>query len=642
VGFVAHQLRLLKINLTHDCADQFEDCEGRGSARAPSTCIGGDCVSVDVDVRDLRRIEPGDELAGAELLPWYCSMHDCEDDAGGGAGGPGQDDGVQDNDTATSSGGSGSGDDGSGGMDAAMDSGEVADAMPDATIDACVEEHDGGHCPPPVANCIPARGYFADVDRRLAATADCTLCPVIAQNRLSNDFLNMSPEAAKTQLLLLIKSALDFQLDIVELWVAQDGPTLYAAGESEMTTHAPLLEDMLADTRLMDADQPLKLFLSAGVSTDPAELANTLLPFLLAKQAEEEGGYGSEGRPLYLEAEKPYAVNGLAEIQTQLASDSTYAPLRGHIHFGGYLGTDVTAGDARSSIDMFVDTGFDFVEIDSKNMSFLPLVRYAQSKGLHVFGRDLLDVQDTALCGIVDALASPVQEYGNLGQFHRAVTTTTTLVDFDVADSASAATQLTYTGLRGQQQLTLGAETPALVSEDETGALPGTSLSFDAASSQSLTLNDPELPAGFRRMSVLALLQFDPTTITLPANGRAVIASKRQGSTGWALELVDDGGKQVRFQVFFRNVDNSVQERHASIAASAFSAGVSYLLVGGLDRGAYLWQAPANPVNAATDVDYYYTVPENDAPITLGRDPGASDGYFTGKLQLLKVTSYLY
>jgi hypothetical protein len=170
--------------------------------------------------------------------------------------------------------------------------------------------------------------------------------------------------------------------------------------------------------------------------------------------------------------------------------------------------------------------------------------------------------------------------------------------------------------------------------------LPGTALAFDASAHQSLALNDPALPQG-QKLAVLAVLQLNSGPLP---SGPMVIASKRQGSTGWALELVDvgAGAKQVRFDSFVRFPDDSIHVSQASITADAFDPSeIQHVLVGFNLFGTMLRFRGA-PEVSAMDADFGYSIVDNDAPITLGSDPGAATGFFDGKLQLLKVISYTY
>lgn len=63
VGFVADQVRVVQLELTRACGTYACACD------ATQTCLQGECVSSELDVRALPRVEPGRELEGVERTP---------------------------------------------------------------------------------------------------------------------------------------------------------------------------------------------------------------------------------------------------------------------------------------------------------------------------------------------------------------------------------------------------------------------------------------------------------------------------------------------------------------------------------------------------------------------------------------------
>jgi hypothetical protein len=642
VGFVAHQLRLLKIDLVHDCAGRFESCEQDGSASDPMTCVAGKCTGIDVNADDLPRIHPGDESDGAKTLIWHCTR-DCD--------GAGMDGGLHRD--ASPEGGTG----GHGGMDATLESGANGgmggkggkggmggkgggggSGGSSGTGGGPGDDRDDGV----PDGCGDNQGFFADVEYRLLRTADGTPCPTIAQNYME-PAEGATVEQSTTSLHGLIDLALAANLDIIELWVSQSGSKLYATGDGSPTAALPELADILDYAPLRDSKRPVKLYFTDVVPESDQEFASAVLSLLLAKQTSAAGGYGNDCRPVYLDASFWRARNGLITTQALVADDPTYASLRGHLHFGFHVHPYETVTDAQEWIEEPASARLDYLDISLDHPSALPLVHYAQSRGLHVFVHQAIEPGYVPLCGVVDAISTPRFSFTPGTDFRDAIASSRTLIDLDIAGLASDATQLTYAVAPPgtSEPRSLDTSTPSLGTGGEvTQPLPGTYLSFDAAANQSLALNDPELPAGTNKLAMLVLLRFDAGT--LPAGGR-VIVSKRQGSSGWALELIDVGGTpQVQFESFVRNNGiGGVLGRQARIPASAFSPDASHHLFAAIDSGSYLryradmdWQTDGVP--------YEYSFVDNDAPVTLGRDPDATSGYFDGELQLFKLVSYSY
>jgi hypothetical protein len=546
------------------------------------------------------------------------------------------------------------------GPDAVPDSGHdagsvVSDSGPDATMDTGMP---GDEPEPPASGCGPNHGFFADVARPLTKTADGVSCVTFAQNRLDEKLDSDTPTLEHSTAMLheLIDKALDAELDVIELYVSQE-PTpadpgdaevspaslLHATGRYGLTTLDPLLGETLDYQPLRESNRPLRLLVTNQIASAD-ELAYALLSLLLDKQASAAGGYATECRPVYIMADTDPGKISLVTMQMVLANDPMFASLRGHIHFGGHTATYRSAQNARDEIDVYESVGFEFVDVEYSHPSLIPLVRYAREKGLQVFARETLDIGLPAtLCGLVDGLATPFVSYNSGPAFRIGISSSRTLVALDVADLAADAHAVSYSvpPVGTTEQSALGAGTPTLVSGALKDALPGTALAFAAGANQSLALNDPALPQG-QKLAVLAVLQLNPGALS--SAGPAVIASKRQGSTGWALELVDvgAGAKEVRFDAFVRFPDDSVHVSQVGISADAFDPlEIQHVLVGFNQHGTYLRFRGA-PEIYHDDADFGFTIVDNDAPITLGSDPGAVTGSFDGKLQLLKVISYTY
>ncbi|HTU59880.1 MAG TPA: hypothetical protein VMF89_15620, partial [Polyangiales bacterium] len=63
LGFVAGQARVVQLELTRACGGASCACS------ASETCVQGECIAYDVDVRTLPEVGPGQELEGLERSP---------------------------------------------------------------------------------------------------------------------------------------------------------------------------------------------------------------------------------------------------------------------------------------------------------------------------------------------------------------------------------------------------------------------------------------------------------------------------------------------------------------------------------------------------------------------------------------------
>lgn len=630
VGFVAHETRLLALTLTHDCEARFLECEAKAQ-----TCDHGSCKPVMVDVNKLPRVKPGKEFDGIATLPAWCKAGSCMDagagdampDApatmkgSGGASGTGGHAPGTGGDTGSDTGGAG-GDSGSGGHGSG--GGGSGGRGPDE-----VDDGEGGDD----STCGSPAGFWQDVGVALAATRSGVQCPLIVMDPTRGN--PATTDAALSATADGIGYAVTSNATAIEIAVSQQDQTFYQVDRRYPTgiTNRVVLPDVLDMSALESSPKPLLLFVEDPI--DSSSAPGLLLDLLLARQTK----YAKKCRPAYLIANGPSALSALETAHEMVGSQTKYGPLRGHLHFGA----QIVPASADSSISELITNGFEIAEVHPSTGNARTALQAAHAAGLTTFVKAEGE-NGMAFCGLADAVISSVwqNDYTWLGTAVRelrmdaAGQTAGDHVGYVTNDTTPASA--TIGGVTQPQAMT-GASGQSFVGEY---------LHFDSSKTRSLSFGDIDLRPGRINFVVTLLVRFQ--NIALGSGERQVLASKRQGSTGWAIELVNQGsGTQLLFEYNY-TIDSvpAVMSFGTTVGSLGLDTSGSHLVNGVVsDGGAALvvddgpaWgdqsNGDSNDLGAGTSI----ALPiENDQPITLGADPDGSNA-FEGDIQLFDVTSF--
>jgi hypothetical protein len=360
-----------------------------------------------------------------------------------------------------------------------------------------------------------------------------------------------------------------------------------------------------------------------------------LLELLLARQTT----YAKECRPVYLIANGPSAWTALETAHEMVGSQTKYASLRGHLHFGAVI----AAASADSNLSELIAHGFEIAEVYGSSDNERAVLQAARSAGLTTIAK-AQNENSMAFCGLADAVTTGLYSngYAWLAQAVQEVRMDATgqsagdHVDYVTNDTTPASA--TIGGVTEPQAMT-GAAGESLVGEY---------LHFDSTKTRSLSFGDIDHPAGRRNFVVTVLVRFQ--NIALGSGERQVLASKRQGSTGWAIELYNPGtGTQLLFEY---NYTISSTPTFLSFGTTVGSLGLDtsgshfvHGLVTDGDAALIVDDSPAwgnqsngdsNDLGAGGNIAQPI---ENDQPITIGADPDGSN-HFEGDIQMFDVTSF--
>jgi hypothetical protein len=128
----------------------------------------------------------------------------------------------------------------------------------------------------------------------------------------------------------------------------------------------------------------------------------------------------------------------------------------------------------------------------------------------------------------------------------------------------------------------------------------------------------------------------------LPEGARQVLVSKLRGESGWALQYVNEGaGSVLQYLWYGRGRDDGVVSAlKGSILVSSLPMQIeSPLTIYLQNHRIAIWQKEQGVVPEADPSGYYqHVMVTNDAPITLGADPDGG-GYFDGDIQTVKIST---
>jgi hypothetical protein len=626
VGFVEHAIKRLDVELLQSCAAMYSRCEDVGK-----TCIAGDCDAVDVNAARLPSVRPGSELDGVHPLDWWCDQGACSDaDAAQDAG---------DGSTATTDSGPDPRDADSG----RTDSGPAADAGAGDSGDTGTDSgttHQPQFCGP--------GGLFRYVGRTLAGTRDSKLCAFLAEDTYYDpDAPTATLEDNARGVDDYITAALTAEADVIHLDVAQVGSDVQVTGRDHATTLFPSLQSVLEQALLRDADQPVKLEVAEGTVTDSSQFATALLDVLLAVQPDVLGesatGYARDCRPVFLVSTDAASFDALVQARDLIMTDGQYASLRGYLQFGRHI------GDQRVDYAMLIDqaeaVGFELIEPEISTPNLKAVIDYAtREKDLDVV---IADVRFDWLAPLLCGAATGASVRGGLALTRMSIAQSRRMVDLDLGPAPSD-NWVDYRGGDDNQRIAqlgdgLGnGSLPKQVTAGPGESLRGNFLMFDGSKGQSVALFDADdSTAQTESIALGVVVRFH----SLPSvdGERHVIVSKRQGSSGWAIELARASGVTVLQIRAFVNDGQGVQEVLVPFQPTALNTDDSYYIYAaftGYYTGIGLGEPDPSASLPPVDHGSPFALVENSAPVTLGADPGAITDTFDGDLQLFRLMTF--
>lgn len=633
VGFVAHELRLLRLDLKRSCS---RPC-------GKDVCSGDGCPPLEVDAGALPNTADGHELDGLVPLVSNCEL-ECGDD-GGNDGGGGD---AGDPDSATG-----------------PDGGIVSDAeVPAETMTRPSPVTANGA--PSTDAAVPTaermvcsedqQPFWADVGRHMTRNAAGILCPIVS---MGDDWGALLPRPSaddaqaknRDNAARAIKRALSLETDVIGLLVSYVGGALithFDAGQLPNAGAWPTLGSIFTLPELAQADQPLQLVLSSFLE-DPTSAADALLDLLSANRVIRAC------RPLYLVSSTDEGQAALTHLRARLLTEDVYRDLRPLVHFGSRLG--LFHDELSTRLRALVAAGFDRAEFDIRDPRLLTALTEAQQLGLgsHVFYTQ--PWQASGLCGLTAGVEWSLQLGRPMGanvldDMHPIIQASRTFLALDTRMLTPSSLQLQYGAEPAQTGLVAALNQPWSPTLAPAEAdLPGTALHFRQTRRQWLALGDIEhpslLPAPAPPSTPFALtISGQLGVVPLAPNERQVLVSKVQGQSGWAVEYVHESGKPtLLFRTFGRNEGGMVHEARAGFERSSLAPNGTFVLFAQVHPDGVVVQVTSgrdeSKVGSFVPGTYApHRQIDIDATITLGASPGGTDSFFEGKLQLVRMTSF--
>lgn len=439
-----------------------------------------------------------------------------------------------------------------------------------------------------------------------------------------------------------LNKAIEQGNDILMVYVTRVDGALRLVDVKDVITSTSL-ETVLAHEALSLDDQPVML-LSRDSIDDPEAFPAALLDTLLDYDASSMGNVlATRCRPLYIAAERTGSGNksfdALLGIKQALANDTKYASLRAHVRLGTRV-TETTLSAMRGKIDLAASASVDlpFVLLDANSGALWQALHYARDDkrlGAILYGDMPLELKVT-LCG--DAEGFLDRNYGpgiiNVRDF---VGRTRRLLDLDLTRQAVGSTVSYFSLAGGRDQTAAVGGSGQPVTKSGPADFAGTYLELDAASGQRLSLANTETTSPAGSFALLVVARMHDTALSI--GSRQVLVSKRDGQSGWALELRNDGaGTVLRFNAYF-DENGTPTVRSTELAAPAANQSVLiHVQVLSVVSDTYLilraQQVASNVFSGAP------ALISNGKPITLGADPDAVDGFFDGDIQAVRVVSF--
>jgi hypothetical protein len=421
-------------------------------------------------------------------------------------------------------------------------------------------------------------------------------------------------------------------VDAIGLTVTAQQGTWYVDGRDGVHATGARLDAVLADEALRGGDQLLALDIAerAATDTDIRALIELVRP------------YAVNGRPVVLRASAEVRNNAL-EMPTSLVLVSGLVTADTEPFLAPYLRLQVGLPEWPDLAALYAmvndvgNRGWHGVALDHHSANVFGPISFAREHGIAVAIENVeTRVHCAALRDAVDLIATTDDEPGRCAG---AVTRTPSLVRLDVAEQRDRTKVEYHVGSEARTfDGSAGGELPDYhfdnVGEDRYGG----SLYFRDGRNQHLDTVDADADGYL----VAVVFNTDEPTIAVPASGETVraLVSKRSGASGFALEQFQPAGaagtaSQLRFRVFVGG-----KAYAAVMAAPALNHTDSVFVVGSYDgRGqVHLWVDGA-PGTASAEITGGVT--RNDAPITLGAEPGAiAATRWIGLIQSVSVTSW--
>ena len=414
--------------------------------------------------------------------------------------------------------------------------------------------------------------------------------------------------------------------DLIELDVRHE------AGQARVEytdVGGPLLTDVLADSALHDGDQLLFVEIADTAPTrqDVDDVIDSIAQY----------GYAQAGRPVFLRANKT-VKDAMLHARDALATPA-FADVRPyfrlHVLVGDANTTDITA--LQNAIAETWHNGLHGVEFVRSTPNLFGALTFAKARGLGTALYSVPESDGRVLISVLreeaDILTLDVS--ADIGR--QAVTEPNGLMYLNVWSQPAGTVSVEWnredSAVSGTSTVNVSG-TPSTVDLPAGLGLFGTTLSFEPATAESLTLydadNDPN--GGYL---VAAAVMFDD--LNVEDGGCRVILSKGV-TTGFSLELCNPAGAdslEVRFTV---PVGGTTYV--ASQPAAGFTTEKSYYLIGayGGDGDVGLW-VDSNRYDLTTSGPISGGVVQGNLPLVLGARSMSSspDDFFAGRIQLAIV-----
>ena len=468
-----------------------------------------------------------------------------------------------------------------------------------------------------------ATGYWTGVARNLATSPYGNIAAISCHNCYTGDLAGT---------LAKIHTALTDGADLIELDIKDEAGTAFVDHDDAGSTSGPLLNQVLADSVLKAADQPLFIEIKETVPTD-AFIAR-VLDALIAE------GYGVPGRPVVLRAFESLTSNLL--IARKLLATPAYLSLRPHVRLNVLFtradGADIPGLQTR--IATVRNAGGHGVEFEYQTPNLFGALTYARSLGLgtsiytvpvgfgEVFVSNARDEVDAITVDYPVASARAVVEANNALAYLSAWDQNATASTINWLQSSSSATSASPVNTSGAPTLeNLGAGSNRF----------GTSLDFNAAGSEFVSLYDADNPTS-QGYFVAVVVSFD--NLAIASTATSVLLGKANAAA-FSLELHNPSGSAATVLRFGAHVGGSYL--YATYPASNLDTTSSYLITAAYDGdGAVRMWINNSDAGVTPSASVTGGVTTNDVPILIGADPESPGErfFFDGKIQLALVQSW--
>ena len=416
-------------------------------------------------------------------------------------------------------------------------------------------------------------------------------------------------------------------VDIVDLWIKQEGDSLYVDSLDAGGVDGVLLADLLSKSTIASADFLLRLTLSED--TIGASFARSVLDLIDT----EREGVARNGRPIIIQL--PYDKRESVSVFLGELGDGDYPFIeryvRFHVSFGnGDLG-DIDA--FQTAMSDLLDQGVDSVSFHTHQTGLFALIQYARSLGLGVEVSDLPEDTAPFLAAMLREDVDSVGIETDLEPMRDTIGLDNQLGYVNVSPADSETLQLDYfrDNSDSYRFSVAGTGEPTLRSFGTGAPLFGSVLAFDRDESQVLSLYDGDHTSG---VLIALVIQFSDLD-SIGTRERRALVSKAGADDGWVLDIFGD---LLRFGV---HVDD--EWVYASYPMALFQEDRSYIIIGAFsgDGDVHLL------VDFNTDfVSTRYSfgdVTSNDLPITIGAYLTSDlehEAFSSGFIQMIQIQNW--